>query len=95
MRVFVCVLSLSHVEQVVKTTLYQPPELPCQGHMRMSISAVGDDGVIYARTYGAGTHYSCFTHCAESTVTTEVLSLNTRYEWSSSFQDSVQSQISY
>ncbi|XP_072541367.1 RING finger protein 17 [Salminus brasiliensis] len=34
----------------VKTQAYQPPELPPCGHTRMSISAVSDDGVIYAMT---------------------------------------------
>ncbi|XP_054602581.1 RING finger protein 17 isoform X2 [Nothobranchius furzeri] len=39
-------------EKVV-TTLYQPPELPCLGHVRISVSAVGDDGVIYIMTQDA------------------------------------------
>uniref|UniRef100_A0A3Q4MNV7 Ring finger protein 17 n=1 Tax=Neolamprologus brichardi TaxID=32507 RepID=A0A3Q4MNV7_NEOBR len=34
----------------VKTSLYQPPELPCLGHIQISISAVGEDGLIYVRT---------------------------------------------
>ncbi|XP_070694705.1 RING finger protein 17 [Pempheris klunzingeri] len=37
----------------VKTQLYQPPELPCLGHLQMSVSAIGEDGVIYARTQNA------------------------------------------
>lgn len=39
----------------VKTSLYQPPELPCLGHIQISISAVGEDGLIYVRTQNAGT----------------------------------------
>nr|XP_004573086.1 RING finger protein 17 [Maylandia zebra] len=38
----------------VKTSLYQPPELPCLGHIQISISAVGEDGLIYVRTQNAG-----------------------------------------
>ncbi|XP_068593149.1 RING finger protein 17 [Cebidichthys violaceus] len=34
----------------VKTGLYDPPELPCLGHIQISVSAVGEDGLIYTRT---------------------------------------------
>ncbi|MED6261642.1 hypothetical protein ATANTOWER_007906 [Ataeniobius toweri] len=37
----------------VKTAKYHPPELPCLGHILITVSAVGDDGVIYARTQNA------------------------------------------
>ncbi|XP_015234378.1 PREDICTED: RING finger protein 17 [Cyprinodon variegatus] len=37
----------------VKTSVYHPPELPRPGHILVSISAVGDDGLIYARTQNA------------------------------------------
>ncbi|XP_065818266.1 RING finger protein 17 [Labrus bergylta] len=37
----------------VKTQLYQPPELPCLGHIQTSVSAIGEDGIIYARTQNA------------------------------------------
>ncbi|KAM7406894.1 hypothetical protein PAMA_002879 [Pampus argenteus] len=37
----------------VKTQLYLPPELPCLGHIQMTISAVGEDGLIYARAQNA------------------------------------------
>ncbi|XP_070831610.1 RING finger protein 17 [Chaetodon trifascialis] len=37
----------------VKTPLYHPPKLPCPGHIQMSVTAVGEDGVIYARTQDA------------------------------------------
>ncbi|KAM4731883.1 RING finger protein 17 [Anableps anableps] len=37
----------------VKTSMYHPPELPCPGHILICVSAIGDDGVIYARTQGA------------------------------------------
>ncbi|MED6265884.1 hypothetical protein CHARACLAT_030037, partial [Characodon lateralis] len=37
----------------VKTAKYHPPELPCVGHILITVSAVGDDGVIYARTQNA------------------------------------------
>ncbi|XP_071394673.1 RING finger protein 17 [Centroberyx affinis] len=44
----------THVSaEKVKTQLYHPPELPCLGHIRMSVSAIGEDGVIYARTHHA------------------------------------------
>ncbi|XP_044072779.1 RING finger protein 17 isoform X2 [Siniperca chuatsi] len=37
----------------VKTQLYHPPELPCLGHIQISVSAIGEDGLIYARTQNA------------------------------------------
>ncbi|XP_074550284.1 RING finger protein 17 [Halichoeres trimaculatus] len=37
----------------VQTQLYQPPELPCLGHIQMNVSAIGEDGVIYVRTQNA------------------------------------------
>uniref|UniRef100_A0AAQ6A8N9 Tudor domain-containing protein n=1 Tax=Amphiprion ocellaris TaxID=80972 RepID=A0AAQ6A8N9_AMPOC len=37
----------------VKTSLYQPPELPCLGHIQISVSAVEEDGVIFVRTENA------------------------------------------
>ncbi|XP_041663773.1 RING finger protein 17 isoform X2 [Cheilinus undulatus] len=37
----------------VKTQLYQPPELPCVGHIQISVSAIGEDGIIYVRTQNA------------------------------------------
>ncbi|KAK2905757.1 hypothetical protein Q8A73_009700 [Channa argus] len=37
----------------VKTRLYHPPELPCLGHIQISVSAIGDDGLIYTRTHSA------------------------------------------
>ncbi|KAM3608198.1 uncharacterized protein V6R79_020824 [Siganus canaliculatus] len=37
----------------VKTSLYQPPELPCLGHTQITVSAIGNDGVIYVRTKNA------------------------------------------
>ncbi|XP_059198689.1 RING finger protein 17 isoform X2 [Centropristis striata] len=37
----------------VKTELYCPPELPCLGHIQINVSAIGEDGVIYARTHSA------------------------------------------
>uniref|UniRef100_A0A3Q2Z490 Tudor domain-containing protein n=1 Tax=Hippocampus comes TaxID=109280 RepID=A0A3Q2Z490_HIPCM len=40
----------------VKTDMYKPPELPQLGHNRMTISAIREDGLIYARTDTAGCH---------------------------------------
>ncbi|XP_013854998.1 RING finger protein 17 [Austrofundulus limnaeus] len=40
----------------VKTSLYHPPELPCLGHIQTTVSAVGDDGLIYVRTQNAEYH---------------------------------------
>ncbi|KAL0963607.1 hypothetical protein UPYG_G00308540 [Umbra pygmaea] len=37
----------------VKTQAYCPPELPHCGRIQMTVSAIGDDGVIYARTHHA------------------------------------------
>ncbi|XP_034549440.1 RING finger protein 17 isoform X2 [Notolabrus celidotus] len=37
----------------VKTQLYQPPELPCLGHIQINVSAIGEDGYIYVRTKNA------------------------------------------
>ncbi|KAL6100378.1 rnf17 [Pungitius sinensis] len=37
----------------VKTGLYRPPELPGLGPIQMSVSAIGEDGVIYTRTQNA------------------------------------------
>nr|XP_046259663.1 RING finger protein 17 isoform X1 [Scatophagus argus] len=39
--------------QMVKTQLYQPPELPCLGHIQISVCAIGEDGLIYVRTQNA------------------------------------------
>lgn len=48
------VYSLYCVCVQVKTQLYLPPEVPCLGHIQISVSAVADDGVIYVRTQNAG-----------------------------------------
>ncbi|XP_027147115.1 RING finger protein 17 isoform X2 [Larimichthys crocea] len=37
----------------VTTKLYQPPELPCPGHIQISVSAIREDGLIYGRTENA------------------------------------------
>ncbi|XP_060945080.1 RING finger protein 17 [Limanda limanda] len=37
----------------VKTQLYDPPELPCLGQIQISVSAIGEDGLIYIRTPNA------------------------------------------
>ncbi|KAM8854806.1 RING finger protein 17 [Spinachia spinachia] len=37
----------------VKTRLYCPPELPGLGPIQMSVSAIGEDGIIYTRTENA------------------------------------------
>ncbi|KAM3849961.1 RING finger protein 17-like [Diretmus argenteus] len=37
----------------VRTQLYRPPELPGHGHIQMTISGIGEDGLIYARTHQA------------------------------------------
>nr|XP_019956334.1 PREDICTED: RING finger protein 17 [Paralichthys olivaceus] len=37
----------------VKTPLYDPPELPCVGHIQISVSTIGEDGLIYTRTQNA------------------------------------------
>uniref|UniRef100_A0A7N9ASG9 Ring finger protein 17 n=1 Tax=Mastacembelus armatus TaxID=205130 RepID=A0A7N9ASG9_9TELE len=37
----------------IKTELYQPPELPCLGHIQLNVSAIGEDGLIYVRTQNA------------------------------------------
>ncbi|XP_069569519.1 RING finger protein 17 [Brachyistius frenatus] len=37
----------------VKTSLYRPPELPSLGHIQIHVSAIGADGLIYARTQNA------------------------------------------
>nr|XP_020474573.1 RING finger protein 17 isoform X3 [Monopterus albus] len=37
----------------VATQLYHPPELPCLGHIRINVSAIGEDGLIYVRTQNA------------------------------------------
>ncbi|CAK6968526.1 LOW QUALITY PROTEIN: RING finger protein 17 [Scomber scombrus] len=37
----------------VKTQLYLPPELPCLGNIQMTISAIGEDGLIYAQAQNA------------------------------------------
>lgn len=42
----------------VKTQLYHPPELPCLGHIQINVSAIGEDGLIYARTQNAGAQKS-------------------------------------
>uniref|UniRef100_A0A673AY03 Ring finger protein 17 n=1 Tax=Sphaeramia orbicularis TaxID=375764 RepID=A0A673AY03_9TELE len=37
----------------VKTPSYRPPELPYLGHVKMTVSAIGEDGLIYTRTHNA------------------------------------------
>ncbi|KAM3862182.1 RING finger protein 17-like [Diretmus argenteus] len=37
----------------VRTQLYHPPELPGHGHIQMTISGIGEDGLIYARKHQA------------------------------------------
>ncbi|TMS06764.1 RING finger protein 17 [Larimichthys crocea] len=37
----------------VTTKLYQPPELPCPGHIQITVSAIREDGLIYGRTENA------------------------------------------
>ncbi|XP_046903761.1 RING finger protein 17 [Hypomesus transpacificus] len=37
----------------IQTQLYRPPELPLCGHTQMSVSAVGEDGIVYAMTLQA------------------------------------------
>ncbi|KAM3843321.1 RING finger protein 17-like [Diretmus argenteus] len=37
----------------VRTQLYHPPELPGHGHIQMTISGIGEDGLIYARKHRA------------------------------------------
>lgn len=46
----------------VKTQAYPPPDLPPCGHTLMSISAISEQGVIYAMTHEAGDFYlfTCF-----------------------------------
>ncbi|XP_055086710.1 RING finger protein 17 [Periophthalmus magnuspinnatus] len=39
--------------EMIQTPLYHAPELPCPGHLLMTISAIGEDGTIYARTPNA------------------------------------------
>ncbi|XP_032385352.1 RING finger protein 17 [Etheostoma spectabile] len=39
--------------QKVQTQLYQPPELPCLSHIKITVTAIGEDGVIYTRTQNA------------------------------------------
>ncbi|XP_056144863.1 RING finger protein 17 [Lampris incognitus] len=38
----------------VRTQFYPPPALPCHGLQQMTITAIGDDSLIYARTHYAG-----------------------------------------
>ncbi|XP_063744191.1 RING finger protein 17 isoform X1 [Eleginops maclovinus] len=37
----------------VRTPMYLPPELPCLGNIRVTVSAIGEDGLIYVRTPNA------------------------------------------
>ncbi|XP_072300260.1 RING finger protein 17 [Eucyclogobius newberryi] len=39
--------------EMIQTPLYRAPELPCPGHLLMTVSAIGEDGTIYARTTNA------------------------------------------
>ncbi|XP_031169903.1 RING finger protein 17 [Sander lucioperca] len=39
--------------QKVQTQLYQPPELPCLSHIQITVTAIGEDGLIYTRTQNA------------------------------------------
>lgn len=44
----------------VKTHAYSPPDMPPRGHALMSISAISDQGVIYAMTHEAGDLFTSF-----------------------------------
>lgn len=46
------------MREQVKTSLYNAPKLPCRGHVQMTVTAVGDDGLIYARTEELGTQWT-------------------------------------
>ncbi|XP_068602714.1 RING finger protein 17 [Brachionichthys hirsutus] len=37
----------------MRTPSYQPPELPCLGHLRINVTAIGEDGLVYVRTQNA------------------------------------------
>ncbi|XP_068185865.1 RING finger protein 17 [Antennarius striatus] len=38
----------------VKTQMYQPPELPCLGHIQACVTAIGEDGIVYVRSKNTG-----------------------------------------
>uniref|UniRef100_A0A673AY12 Ring finger protein 17 n=1 Tax=Sphaeramia orbicularis TaxID=375764 RepID=A0A673AY12_9TELE len=44
--------TIMSAEKVI-TQLYRPPELPYLGHVKMTVSAIGEDGLIYTRTHNA------------------------------------------
>lgn len=61
----------------VKTELYRPPELPGLGPIQMSVSAIGEDGVIYGRTETAGPRPQILQHVLPSlTMFSKVSSLH-------------------
>uniref|UniRef100_A0A3B4DBK2 Ring finger protein 17 n=1 Tax=Pygocentrus nattereri TaxID=42514 RepID=A0A3B4DBK2_PYGNA len=65
----------------VKTQAYLPPELPPCGHTLMSISAVSDDGVIYAMTPQSECEFERLMECLQQHIKT--LPQQKRYNWKS------------
>uniref|UniRef100_A0A8B9JI58 RING finger protein 17 n=1 Tax=Astyanax mexicanus TaxID=7994 RepID=A0A8B9JI58_ASTMX len=65
----------------VKTQAYLPPEFPPCGHTRMSISAVSDDGVIYAMTPQAECEFERLKDCLQQHIKT--LPRQRHYNWKS------------
>ncbi|XP_036430958.1 RING finger protein 17 [Colossoma macropomum] len=65
----------------VKTQAYLPPELPPCGHTRMSISAVSDDGVIFAMTPQAECEFERLRECLQQHIKT--LPRQKHYNWKS------------
>ncbi|KAL7866157.1 hypothetical protein SRHO_G00114040 [Serrasalmus rhombeus] len=65
----------------VRTQAYLPPELPPCGHTLMSISAVSDDGVIYAMTPQSECEFERLMECLQQHIKT--LPQQKRYNWKS------------
>ncbi|KAI4883302.1 hypothetical protein NFI96_024399 [Prochilodus magdalenae] len=63
----------------VKTQAYLPPELPPCGHTKVTISAVSDDGVIYAMTSQAECEFNRLRECLQQHIKT--LPRQKRYNW--------------
>ncbi|XP_066515658.1 RING finger protein 17-like isoform X2 [Hoplias malabaricus] len=63
----------------VKTQAYLPPELPPCGHTRMSISAISDNGVIYAMTPQAECEFERLKDCLQQHIKT--LPRQKHYNW--------------
>uniref|UniRef100_A0A3P8VK16 Ring finger protein 17 n=1 Tax=Cynoglossus semilaevis TaxID=244447 RepID=A0A3P8VK16_CYNSE len=67
--------------EIVKTKLYDPPQLPCLSHIQIHVSAIGDNGLIYIRTQNTGRQYEQLRERIQKSMKT--LPIQKPYTWKS------------